>query len=48
MLAPTNGRGCVLVSSEPLSDDHGWQAIPSNPMVLVSKARTTSVQPIVA
>ncbi len=48
MLAPTNGRGCVLVSSEPLSEDRGWQAIPRNSMVLVTKAGTTSVQPIVA
>jgi glutamine amidotransferase len=37
MLAPERGRGCVLISSEPLSDDPGWDTIPRNSMVLVGK-----------
>jgi predicted glutamine amidotransferase len=37
MLAPERGRGCVLISSEPLSDDPGWDVIPRNSMVLVGK-----------
>lgn len=44
MLAPEKGRGCVLVSSEPLSDDYGWQPIGRNSMVLVTKAGETSVR----
>ena len=46
MLAPTGGRGCVLVSSEPLSEDYGWQPLSRNSMVLVTKNGETSVQPM--
>ena len=37
MLAPDRGKGCVLVSSEPLSDDDGWDPIPRNSLVLIDK-----------
>lgn len=48
MLAPDRGRGCVLVSSEPLSQDPGWDLVPRNSMVLVAKDGTTSIRPLVA
>ena len=44
MLAPAHGRGCVLISSEPLSEDYGWQPLSRNTMVRVSSEGTTSVQ----
>ncbi len=46
MLSPERGRGCVLVSSEPLSDDPGWVALPRNSMVLVTKEGTISQRPL--
>jgi len=46
MLAPERGRGCVLISSEPLSDDPGWDALPRNSMVLVTPEGTTSSRPL--
>lgn len=46
MLAPERGRGCVLVSSEPLSQDPGWDMLPRNSMVLITKDGTTSTRPI--
>ncbi|HEX5054390.1 MAG TPA: class II glutamine amidotransferase [Planctomycetota bacterium] len=46
MLAPERGRGCVLVSSEPLSEDYGWQPISRNSMVLVTAEGTVSSRPI--
>lgn len=45
MLAPERGRGCVLISSEPLSDDPGWDPIPRNTMMLVSKDGSVSTRP---
>lgn len=48
MLAPEQGRGCVLVSSEPLSEDYGWHALPRNSMVLVSSDGSTNVRPMTA
>jgi glutamine amidotransferase len=33
------GRGCVLVSSEPLSDEPGWEEVPVNHMVLIRGER---------
>lgn len=44
MLAPETGRGCVLVSSEPLSDDQGWNPIPRNSMVLIDRDGAITVQ----
>ncbi|MEO6595967.1 MAG: class II glutamine amidotransferase [Planctomycetota bacterium] len=48
MLAPEGSRGCVLVSSEPLSEDAGWQAIPRNSMVLVTHDGKVSSRPLEA
>ncbi|MFN8825304.1 MAG: class II glutamine amidotransferase [Planctomycetota bacterium] len=42
MLAPDRGRGCVLVSSEPLSDDDGWDAIPRNHLVGIAADGSTT------
>ncbi|MBL9079623.1 MAG: class II glutamine amidotransferase [Planctomycetes bacterium] len=45
MLAPAaQGRGCVIVSSEPLSDDYGWHPLSRNSMLLVTKAGDTTVR----
>jgi predicted glutamine amidotransferase len=46
MLAPERGRGCVLVSSEPLSDDPGWDMLPRNSLVLIHHDGTTSARPL--
>ncbi len=46
MLSPERGRGCVLVSSEPLSEDPGWDMIPRNSLVLVHQDGTTSGRPM--
>jgi glutamine amidotransferase len=40
MLDPEDGQGVVMVSSERLSDDPGWQAVPVNHLVLVQPNRT--------
>lgn len=48
MIAPTGGRGCVLVSSEPLSEDKGWQPLARNSIVLVTRDGTTQARPLVA
>ena len=44
MLSPDRGRGCVLVSSEPLSEDPGWDMIARNSLVLIHKDGTTSMR----
>ena len=46
MLSPESGRGCVLVSSEPLSEDPGWVPLPRNSIVLVAKEGTINVRPL--
>ena len=46
MLAPERGKGCVLVSSEPLSDDQGWEAIPRNSLVLIHQDGRTETRPL--
>jgi len=48
MLAPVRGRGSVLVSSEPLSDDPGWDPVPRNSLVLVRADGTTRIAPLAA
>ncbi len=47
MLAPDRGRGCVLVSSEPLSQDPGWDEVPRNSLVLIEPDGTTAMRPLV-
>lgn len=45
MLAPETGKGCVLISSEPLSDDHGWQPIPRNHLARIDRDGVVTLQP---
>lgn len=44
MLAPDQGKGCVLVSSEPLSEDPGWDPIPRNSLVRIDREGTVTVE----
>ena len=37
MIDPEEGMKAVLVSSEPLSKDEGWEPVPINNMILISK-----------
>lgn len=46
MLRPEDGQGAVLVSSEPLSEDPGWQPIPVNYLVLISPDLTVGFRQI--
>ncbi|MBM4063385.1 MAG: class II glutamine amidotransferase [Planctomycetes bacterium] len=46
MLAPDQGTGCVLVSSEPLSDDPGWDMMPRNSLARIDSRGIARVQPI--
>lgn len=46
MLAPVRGHGCVLVSSEPLSDDPGWEPVPRNSLVSITGESTVAVAPL--
>ena len=43
------GRGeAAIVSSEPLSEDGGWEAVPVNHLVLLEGSEVTAVEPVVA
>lgn len=44
MVSPETGHGAIIVSSEPLSDDPGWQKVPPNHMVIVREDRTVDVR----
>lgn len=46
MIAPEAGTGAVLISSEPLSDDAGWQTIKPNQLVLVNEDSTVEQRPM--
>jgi ergothioneine biosynthesis protein EgtC len=45
MVSPDVGRGAVLVCSEPLSEDPGWERVPPNHLVLVREDRSVTVRP---
>jgi glutamine amidotransferase len=47
MVEPEAGKGAVIVSSEPLSDDPGWQRIPRNHMVVITEDWTCTLLPMV-
>ncbi|MBX3464365.1 MAG: class II glutamine amidotransferase [Planctomycetes bacterium] len=47
MLAPERGRGCVLVSSEPLSSDSGWEPLPRNTLVRIDGEGRTQLAALV-
>jgi len=44
MVDPLQGEGAVLIASEPLSEDPGWQKVPPNHMVVVRNDRTVDVR----
>lgn len=46
MLAPDERGGAVIVSSEPLSDDPGWTAVPRNHQVVIDVDRSVRLVPI--
>ena len=46
LLSPDRGRGCVFVSSEPLSDDPGWDMMPRISLVLIGKDGTVTSRPL--
>jgi ergothioneine biosynthesis protein EgtC len=44
MVSPDVGQGAVLVCSEPLSDDPGWDRVPPNHIVVVREDRSVEVR----
>jgi predicted glutamine amidotransferase len=46
MIAPEIGGAAVIVSSERLSPDPGWEPVPANHMVLIGADRSTRTVPI--
>ena len=46
MDAPNEPGGAVLVASEPLSDDPGWEAVPVNHLVRIETDRHVTIEPI--
>ncbi len=44
MVSPDVGQGAVLVCSEPLSEDVGWERVPSTHLVLVREDRSVSLR----
>ncbi|MFG0284946.1 MAG: class II glutamine amidotransferase [Phycisphaerales bacterium JB039] len=45
MLDPEEGHGAVIVASEPLSDDPGWESIPPNHVALISDSGSVNLRP---
>ncbi len=46
MLDPDGGRGAVIVASEKLSDDPGWEPVPPNQLVVIEEDLTVGLLPI--
>ncbi len=44
MLEPEGGMNAVLVSSEPLSTDKGWETVPVNHIVLIAKDLSVQIR----
>jgi glutamine amidotransferase len=44
MVSPDLGQGAVLVCSEPLSEDPGWERVPSNHLVVVHEDRSVTLR----
>jgi predicted glutamine amidotransferase len=44
MIAPERGHGAVIVASERLSEDPGWQKIPRNHLVTISREGTANIR----
>lgn len=45
MLDPGEGAGAVIVASEPLSEDEGWDAVPVNHLVSIDQDLTLRIDP---
>ncbi|MGQ0614957.1 MAG: class II glutamine amidotransferase [Planctomycetaceae bacterium] len=45
MVEPGRGQGAVIIASEPLGEEMGWQVVPANHMVVVRKDRSVEVRP---
>jgi predicted glutamine amidotransferase len=45
MIDPDDDHGAVIVSSERLSDDPGWEAIPVNHIAVIERRRVVHLQP---
>ncbi|MBL8760409.1 MAG: class II glutamine amidotransferase, partial [Phycisphaerae bacterium] len=43
MVDPEKGQGAALVSSEPLSDDPGWQTVPVNHLVRIAADHSVTI-----
>ncbi len=46
MVDPEDGRGAVIISSERLSDDPGWDKVPPNHLVMVGEDSTVGLLPL--
>ncbi len=46
MLAPDLEGGAVLVSSEPLSEDPGWEKVPRNHLLVIDADHTARIEPV--
>lgn len=46
MVAPTDGKGAVIVSSEELSDDPGWRKVPPNHLLSIAHDGTVTDTPL--
>ena len=44
MLHPEEGHGAILVASEPLSEDPGWEAVPVNHLVIIDAGKTIALR----
>jgi len=45
MVEPDRGKGAVIVSSEPLSNDFQWEPVPVNHLVAVDEAHNARLEP---
>ena len=46
MVAPDAGHGAILVASEPLSQDPGWDLVPPNSLALIRPGEDVELQSI--
>ena len=46
MIEPDASRAAVIVASEPLSKDPGWDKVPANHLLVVDSDRTVSTRPL--
>ena len=45
MVSPNEGGAAVIVASEALSDDPGWEKVPVNHMVVIDEAHNVTLRP---